>query len=73
MLDIEGLSGASNFTLYEEDGISYFRDEDLQSKEVEIIKATLKVPEDYTLRGIINGSITHGAGAVGKKMRSKPF
>jgi hypothetical protein len=42
-------------------------------KESEHITATLKIPEDYTMRGAINGNLTHLPGTVGKKMRSKPF
>lgn len=72
-LEIQGLTGASNFTLYEQEGVSYFRDEDLQSNLKENIEVKLKIPEDYTIRGKVNGNIAHGSGPVGKKMRSKPF
>lgn len=53
--------------------MSYFRDEELQAKEDENIAVSLKIPEDYTLRGTLSGSLAHASGAVGKKMRSKPF
>lgn len=72
-MDIEGLSGVQNFTLFEESGVSYFEDKGLEAKEGEFIKATLKIPEDYTLKGLVNGSIEHIASSVGKKLRSKPF
>jgi hypothetical protein len=39
----------------------------------ESIDVKLKIPEDYTLKGKVNGNIAHGSGTVGKKMRSKPF
>jgi len=33
----------------------------------------LKIPEDYTFNGTINGSLDHVNSQVGKNMRSKPF
>ena len=62
-----------NFTLFEEDGVSYFEDKGLEVKAGEVIRATLKIPEDYTLKGMVNGSVEHVASPVGKKLRSKPF
>ena len=73
LLDLEGLSGARNFTLFEEGGVSYFEDKELEGKESEVIRAKLKIPEDYTLKGLVNGSVEHVASSIGKKLRSKPF
>lgn len=44
LLEIEGLTGCQNFTLHEQEGISYFKDEQLQNNESENISVTLKVP-----------------------------
>jgi len=44
----------------------------LQHNLNEEITVNLKIPEDYTLKGRLNGSLHHIEGSVGKKMRSKP-
>lgn len=48
-------------------------DIDLDTKENEYIKIHSKIPEDYTIRGKINGSIHHLKNTVSSKTRSNPF
>jgi len=48
-------------------------DIDLESNEKEYIKIHSKIPEDYTIRGKINGSIHHNKNNVSSKTRSNPF
>jgi len=39
----------------------------------EKIEVKLKIPEDYTMKGTINGNLTHIQSQVGRKLRSNPF
>ena len=48
-------------------------DIDLELNEKEYIKIHSKIPEDYTIRGKINGSIHHNKNNVSSKTRSNPF
>jgi hypothetical protein len=49
------------------------KDQNLVANLNEKIEVKLKVPEDYTFMGSLNGSLQHNSGPVGRKMRSKPF
>jgi hypothetical protein len=33
----------------------------------------MKLPEDFTLNGVLNGNLNHIPGEVESKIRSKPF
>jgi len=48
-------------------------DQDFLSNEKEFIKIHSKIPEDYTIRGKINGSIHHLKNSVSSKTRCNPF
>jgi hypothetical protein len=53
--------------------VSVFDDGELDSNLDEKISVKLRIPEDYTLNGQINGSLIHCEGQVGRKLRSQPF
>ena len=48
-------------------------DADLEANQKEYIKIHSKIPEDYTIKGKINGSIHHLKNSVSSKTRSNPF
>lgn len=68
-----GLTGQNSFFITEKGKGVAIDDIDLELNEKEYIKMHSKIPEDYTIRGKINGSIYHHKNSVSSKTRSNPF
>lgn len=58
-LQINGLKGLKDFRIYEDGGVAYFNDEDLENLLSDKIEVKLKIPEDYTMNGSIHGNLRH--------------
>ena len=57
--------------IYEEEGLAVMKDSILEKSNDEV-KIKFRLPEDYTFKGVINGSIKHLKSKVSNKLRSNP-